>query len=102
MADRNAAGPFPWRDIWEVRSSLPHGRIARVLFCVERECIVLRHGFMQKTSPQDIDFGAQTKERNHGMKKKNIGSTFDGFLQEEGDVRRSQRGGNQARGRQAC
>jgi hypothetical protein len=25
------------REIWEVRSSLPHSRIARVLFCVERE-----------------------------------------------------------------
>ena len=24
------------RSIWEVRSSLAHGRIARVLFCVER------------------------------------------------------------------
>ena len=29
------------RDIWEVRSSLPRGRIARVLFCVEKECMVL-------------------------------------------------------------
>ena len=34
------------RDIWEVWSSLPHGRIARVLFCVKQECIVLLHGFM--------------------------------------------------------
>jgi len=36
------------REIWEVRSSLPHGRIARVLFCVEKECMVLLHGFMKK------------------------------------------------------
>jgi phage-related protein len=46
------------RDIWEVRSSLPHGRIARVLFCVEKECMVLLHGFMKKTrktAKQDID-----------------------------------------------
>lgn len=46
------------RDIWEVRSSLPRGRIARVLFCVEKECMVLLHGFMkktQKTLKQDID-----------------------------------------------
>jgi phage-related protein len=46
------------RGIWEVRSSLPHGRIARVLFCVEREYMVLLHGFMkktQKTPKQDID-----------------------------------------------
>ena len=32
------------RDIWEVRSSLPRGRIARVLFCIERECMVLCTG----------------------------------------------------------
>jgi hypothetical protein len=25
------------QEIWEVRSRLPHSRIARVLFCVERE-----------------------------------------------------------------
>jgi hypothetical protein len=29
------------RDLWEVRSSLPPGRIARVLFCVQTECMVL-------------------------------------------------------------
>jgi len=25
------------RELWEVRSSLPRGRMARVLFCVDRE-----------------------------------------------------------------
>jgi hypothetical protein len=29
------------RELWEVRSRLPHGRIARVLFCVEQERMVL-------------------------------------------------------------
>ena len=46
------------RDIWEVRSNLPQGRIARVLFCVEKQCMVLLHGFLkktQKTPKQDID-----------------------------------------------
>jgi phage-related protein len=46
------------RGIWEVRSSLASGRIARVLFCVEPDCMVLLHGFMkktQKTPQQDID-----------------------------------------------
>jgi phage-related protein len=37
------------RELWEVRSSLPHGRIARIVFCVERECMVLLHGFIKKT-----------------------------------------------------
>lgn len=44
--------------IWEVRSSLTGGRIARVLFCVEPDCMVLLHGFMkktQKTPRQEID-----------------------------------------------
>jgi phage-related protein len=53
------------RDIWEVRSSLPHGRIARVLFCVEVDCMVLLHGFMKKTlktPQQDIDLALKRKK----------------------------------------
>jgi len=53
------------RDIWEVRSSLPHGRIARVLFCVEQECMALLHGFMkktQKTPQQDLDLAIMRKK----------------------------------------
>lgn len=44
--------------LWEVRSSLPRGSIARVLFCVDRGRMVLLHGFIkksQKTSRHDID-----------------------------------------------
>jgi phage-related protein len=37
------------RELWEVRSNLRQGRIARVLFCVEKECMVLLHGFIKKT-----------------------------------------------------
>lgn len=53
------------RGIWEVRSSLPRGRIARVLFCVERDCMVLLHGFMKKTqrTPKvDLDLAIQRKK----------------------------------------
>jgi phage-related protein len=53
------------RDLWEVRSSLPHGRIARVLFCVAPNCMVLLHGFMkktQKTPKQDIDLALRRKK----------------------------------------
>jgi phage-related protein len=35
--------------LWEVRSSLPRGRIARVLFCVEDNALVALHGFIKKT-----------------------------------------------------
>ena|SRR5207237_1400228 len=53
------------RGIWEVRSSLPHGRIARVLFYAEHECMVLLHGFIkktQKTPMQDIDLAIKRKK----------------------------------------
>lgn len=36
-------------ELWEVRSALPGGRIARVIFTVEHGCMVLLHGFMKKT-----------------------------------------------------
>ena len=35
--------------LWEVRTSLPSNRIARVLFCVLKERIVVLHGFIKKT-----------------------------------------------------
>ncbi len=41
--------------IWDIRSQLPT-RIARVLFFVENEEIILLHGFIkktQKTTPED-------------------------------------------------
>jgi len=53
------------RELWEVRSSLPHGRIARVIFCVEKDCMVLLHGFLkktQKTPKQEIDLALKRKK----------------------------------------
>ncbi len=44
--------------LWEVRSSLPLGRIARVLFCVDEESMILLHGFIkksQKTPKVEVD-----------------------------------------------
>ena len=35
--------------LWEVRSSLARGRIARVLFCVARGNMAPLHGFIKKT-----------------------------------------------------
>ncbi len=46
------------RELWEVRSSLTNGRIARVIFCLTAGEMVLLHGFIkktQKTPPHDID-----------------------------------------------
>jgi phage-related protein len=52
-------------ELWEVRSGLPRGRIARVIFCIEQACMVLLHGFMkksQKTPQQDIDLALKRKK----------------------------------------
>ena len=56
------------RELWEVRSSLPRGRVARVLFCIEPGCMVLLHGFIkktQKTQQRDIDLAL--KRKNGGV-----------------------------------
>jgi phage-related protein len=52
------------RDLWEVRSSLPRGRIARVIFCIAEKQIILLHGFIKKTqrTPQsEIDLALKRK-----------------------------------------
>jgi phage-related protein len=64
------------RDLWEVRSSLAGGRIARVIFSIEQQHMVLLHGFIKKTRkmpPGDIELalgrkrgGADEKEK-HGI-----------------------------------
>lgn len=50
------------RDLWEVRSSLTNGRIARVIFCVTAGNMILLHAFVKKTQKtpwQDIDLALQ-------------------------------------------
>jgi phage-related protein len=52
------------RELWEVRSTLPRGQIARVLFCVERGGMVLLYGFIkkaQKTPQREIDLALKRK-----------------------------------------
>ncbi|MEQ9813268.1 MAG: type II toxin-antitoxin system RelE/ParE family toxin [Azospirillaceae bacterium] len=46
------------KGLWEVRTNISDGRIARVLFCVHGGGMVLLHGFIKKTrkTPQaDLD-----------------------------------------------
>ncbi len=50
--------------LWEVRSDLAGGRIARVIFCIVRGEMVLLHGFekkSQKTPQHDIDMAFKRK-----------------------------------------
>lgn len=54
--------------LWEIRSTLPSRRIARVLFCVHKGKMVLLHGFIkktQKTPEREIDTAAA---RQKGLK----------------------------------
>lgn len=37
------------RGLWEVRSAVTGGRIARVIFCVDQNRMMLLHGFIKKT-----------------------------------------------------
>ena len=50
--------------LWEVRSDLIGGRIARVIFCIVNGEMVLLHGFekkTQKTPPRDIELALRRK-----------------------------------------
>lgn len=51
--------------LWEVRSSLPSNRIARVIFCAHEGELVALHGFIKKTrkTPKDdLDLAAKRKK----------------------------------------
>ena len=53
------------KGLWEVRSDLPRGRIARVLFCIHEGRMVLLHGFIKKTqkTPQsDLNLALKRKQ----------------------------------------
>lgn len=53
--------------LWEVRTNLPNGTIARVLFCAHEGEMILLHGFIKKTqkTPQaDLDLA---RKRMRGL-----------------------------------
>ena len=55
--------------LWEVRSDLKGGRIARVVFCIVRGEMILLHGFekkTQKTPPHDIELAQRRKREIEG------------------------------------
>lgn len=52
--------------LYEVRSNLSDGKIARVFFCVQNNQMVLLHGFIkktQKTPKQDLDLALDRKKQ---------------------------------------
>lgn len=42
--------------LFEVRTNLPNGRNARVLFCIHNNQMVLLHGFIKKTENPEARF----------------------------------------------
>ncbi|NJM35963.1 MAG: type II toxin-antitoxin system RelE/ParE family toxin [Rhodomicrobium sp.] len=54
--------------LFEVRSSLPGGRIARVLFCTRKGALVLLHGFLKKTARTPADDLALARKRMKELK----------------------------------
>ena len=55
--------------LWEVRTSLPSGRIARVLLSVQQGCILVLHGFIKKTQKTPPDDLALARRRNREFEK---------------------------------
>lgn len=57
--------------IWEARSSLPQGKISRILFVMNNNSIVLLHGFIkktQKTSKKELDLAKKRKQQLEASK----------------------------------
>jgi phage-related protein len=53
------------RGLWEVRSTLTQGRIARVLFCEHEGRMILLHAFIkktQKTPAGDLELALKRKK----------------------------------------
>ncbi|WP_245285233.1 type II toxin-antitoxin system RelE/ParE family toxin [Bradyrhizobium sp. WSM3983] len=55
--------------LWEVRTSLPSSRIARVLFSVQQGRILVLHGFIKKTQKTPADDLALARRRNREFEK---------------------------------
>ncbi|MGB3790190.1 MAG: type II toxin-antitoxin system RelE/ParE family toxin [Phormidesmis sp.] len=54
------------KGLYEVRSSLTGSRIARVLFCIYNDQMILLHGFIkksQKTPKQELDIALDRKRK---------------------------------------
>ena len=55
--------------LWEIRSDLPSNRIARVLFSVQQDKILVLHGFIKKTqkTPEDDLVLARRRKREFDL-----------------------------------
>jgi antitoxin HicB len=79
------------KGLWEVRSDITGGRIARVLFCTQDLYPRQSNGAVARIRQENSEdtgcrpwVGDETQEGGHMKKKGRIGSSFDDFLKEEG------------------
>ena len=54
--------------LWEIRTDLPSGRIARVLLCLHAGSLVALHGFIKKTQKTPEDELALARKRQKELK----------------------------------
>jgi phage-related protein len=57
------------KDIWEIRTHL-HGSIARVLFTVVDDTMVLLHGFLKRSQKTPMNILACARRRKNRVKGK--------------------------------
>jgi phage-related protein len=56
------------KGLWEIRTNLSNGRIARTLFCVHGEQMVLLHGFIKKSQKTPLPELRLAEQRMRGLK----------------------------------
>jgi len=56
------------KGLWEIRSNISDGRIARVLFCVHEDTMVLLHGFIKKSQKTPAGELEVAEKRMRGLK----------------------------------
>ena len=54
------------KGLYEVRSNISNGRIARVLFCIQRNQMILLHGFIKKTQATPVKEKTVARNRMKG------------------------------------
>ncbi len=59
------------KGLYEVRSNISNGRIARVLFCIQKNRMILLHGFIKKTQT------TPDKEKDIARKRMKRGKSND-------------------------
>jgi phage-related protein len=55
--------------LWEVRSSLPSGRIARLILCFHDQTLIVLHGFIKKTQKTPAEDLESARRRMKEVKK---------------------------------